>query len=65
MKRAKKAKDRLGIRRGSKKKHHWKKAKLSGCAVITAVTVKCSREDKGRKTDDEEKNDAKPDDKVE
>ena len=66
VKRAKKAKDRHGIQRTSKKRHSQKKAKLSGCSIIAAVTGKRPPLDiVGHQEDDEERNDAEPDDGIE
>ena len=65
MKRAKKAKDRHGIQRTRKKRHAQKKAKLSDCSIIVAVTGKRPPMDIGGHEEDEESKAAEPDDGIE
>ncbi|CAI5711464.1 unnamed protein product [Hyaloperonospora brassicae] len=66
LKKAKRARDYLGLRRTRKKKHHRKKMKLSGCSIIGEVNgIRPALADAGHVGDEEDEREIEEDDSIE
>ncbi|CAI5711457.1 unnamed protein product [Hyaloperonospora brassicae] len=66
LKKAKRARDYLGLRRTRKKNHHRKKMKLSGCSIIGEVNgIRPALADAGHVGDEEDEREIEEDDSIE